>query len=226
VRLQVLAGLAALPAAQPQPGQQQQVQLPHSHWLYWTLLPADAFPAAAIQSAAGSSQGVLAGACDISCLVRSLVQQLADAVPAAFVMEPARGPARACAPPAAALGAVDSGSAAAPAAAADEDSEGVASSSISQQQQQQSADLQAAAKLIVDRVRASGGSQHAGWVKELLSPMLAPDWRQQQQTFLRVVSTFEGGQALVSGVRCTPSCYATSCTHVLYQSCPSLLSTP
>lgn len=181
--LQVLSGLAALPPAQPQPGQQQ--QLPHSHWLYWAQLAADDFPAAAIPEAAGSSLQVLPGACDLSCLVRSLVQQLSDAVPAAFVMAPARRASPAAAAPAG----VD--------AAAGDVSESHASSSISQQQQeqqrQQSTDLQAAAKQIVARVRASSGSQHAGWVEELLGPMLAPNWRQKQQTFLRLVSTVPTG---------------------------------
>lgn len=218
--LQVLSGLAALPAAQPQPGQQR--QLPHSHWLYWPQRAADDFPAAAIPAAAGGSQQVLPGACDLSCLVRSLVQQLSDAVPTAFVMAPARRPS-----PAAAA----AGSAPAPAidAAADDVSEGPASSSISQQQQEQqrrqSTDLQAAAKQIVARVRASSGSQHAAWVEELLGPMLAPNWRQKQQTFLRLVSML-WAQVLVASLCCLnldtgmDTVPPTRCTHVLSKTLP------
>lgn len=202
--LQVLSGLAALPPAQPQPGQQR--QLPHSHWLHWTQLPADDFPAAAIPAAAGGGQQVLPGACDLSCLVRSLVQQLSDAVSAAFVMAPARRPS----PAAAAAGsAATPCPAAVDAAAADDISRGPASSSsISQQQQEQqqqrqSSDVQAAAKQIVARVRASSGSQHAAWVEELLAPMLVPNWRQKQQTFLRLVSsTLWRGQVLVASGCC------------------------
>lgn len=77
-----------------QPGQ----QLPHTHWLYWAKLPAEDFPAAPIASLLQQEQqrkqepgrqqppprDVLPGACCITTLLRSLVQQLSDAVPGAF----------------------------------------------------------------------------------------------------------------------------------------------
>jgi hypothetical protein len=164
---QVLAKLTALPA-----GHQLGDHPPHNHWLYWPRLQADDFPATAISSSHQQQQAVLPGACDINSVVRSLAQQLSDAVPGAF-----------------------SGPVGRPAVAGAADSpENQASHQQQQQrQQQQRQDMQAAADSIIDRVRAHS-SKHAAWVQELLGHINQPDWRQHQQTYLRLVSC-AGGKA-------------------------------
>lgn len=159
----MLTKLTALPAGY-QPGQTQ----PHTHWLYWPRLQADDFPATAINSSSHQQQqqqAVLPGACDINSLVRSLAQQLSDAVPGAF-SGPVGRPA--------AAGAADT-------------SEDQASHQQQQQrqQQQQQEELQAAADSILSRVRAG---KHTAWVQELLAHVIQPGWQQHQQKYLRLVS--------------------------------------
>lgn len=146
---QLLSDCGAGPAAQG--GQQH----PHRHWLYWAKLPADDFPVAAMAAprdarvggdSSSSRLSLVAGACDLTTLKRSLLQQLFDAAPGAF-----KGPAAGPREPAA------------------------------------QAALQAAADAILLRVRQSG-SAHGPWVQEALTHFMHAGWRQQQETYLRLVS--------------------------------------
>lgn len=168
VLLQVLDRLTALPDNH-QPGV---TPLPHTHWLYWARLQADDFPAAAFAPSNQQQhhQDVLPGACDVNSLVRSLAQQLSEAGSASQ----------------AGASAV---LAAEPAAAADA-AEAQANSTMEQKQQseEQSPGLQETVTAIVRRVAAKHGSRHARFVQELLTSLTRPDWRQHQQTYLRLVS--------------------------------------